>query len=109
MRPSFQKLKQLASPTSSSTLSFPQKTSTMEDNRNERSVLTIFDVSKAKFQTILTVLDVTKSRGPNKSTAVLFKETAVERSLSLNEFFKEVKLLRKLPSAWKDATIVATY
>ena len=109
MRPTVPKRKHLVSFTSSSTRSNPQKTYPLNDIRNERSVLTIFDVSKDKILSILTDLEITKSRGANKFPPVPFKGTAVEMSASLNKLYKNVKRLQKLPSVWKDATIVPVY
>ena len=71
--------------------------------------LTNFDVSRSKIRSILTDLDITKSRGPNKFPPVLFQKTAVEMSTTLNKLFKNVKRLRTLPRCWKDATIVPVY
>ena len=71
---------------------------TLQDIRNERSVLTNFDVSRSKVRSILTDLDITKSRGPNNFPPVLFKKTAVEMSSTLNKLFKNVRRLRTLPS-----------
>ena len=87
----------------------PKKNYSLKDIRNENPVLTNFDVSKAKVRSILANLDITKSRGPNKLPPVLFRETALEISTALNKIFRNVKRLRKLPKAWKDATIVPVY
>ena len=39
---------------------------TLQDIRNERSVLTNSDVSRSEIRSILIDVDITKSRGPNK-------------------------------------------
>ena len=63
----------------------PKIAYTLPDIRNKRSVLTIFDVSRSKIPSILTDLDITKSRGPNKFLPGLFTKTAVQMSTNLNK------------------------
>ena len=56
----------------------PKTPYTLQDIRNERSVLTNFDVSRSKFRSILTDLDITKSRTPHKFPPQVFKKQVLK-------------------------------
>ena len=82
---------------------------TLQVLRYDRLVPKTFDVSRSKLRCILTDLNITKSRIPNKIPPVHFKKTAVETNTTLKKLFRKVNRLRKLPRCWKDATIVPVH
>ena len=79
---------------------FSEKTEDMVADDLPEPTLMNFDVS-SKIRSILTNLDVSKTRGPDNIPACFLQQLAEPLSLFLSATFRNIKRLGKIPNCWK--------
>ena len=67
--------------------------------------LTNFSISKAKLRSIISDLDVSKTRGPNGYPPSFFVNSGESVIHALHLLLKNIKRLRKIPKCWKRAVV----
>ena len=67
--------------------------------------LTNFSTSKAKLRSIISDLDVSKTRGPNGYPPSFFVNSGEGMIHALHLLLKNIKRLRKIPKCWKRAVV----
>ena len=67
--------------------------------------LTKFRISKAKLRSIISDLDVNKTRGPNGYPPSFFVDSVEGMIHALHLLLKNIKSLRKIPKCWKRAAV----
>ena len=67
--------------------------------------LTNFSISKAKLRSIISDLDVSKTRGPNGYPPSFFVNSGEGMIHALHLLLKNIKRLRKIPKCWKRAVV----
>ena len=81
----------------------------IKDNKVENPTLKNFSISKANIKSILLELDITKTRGPNGISPILYQRTSKQMSSTLHKVFKNIKRLKRLPKKWKVAAVCPIY
>ena len=87
----------------------PKSSFNLSDMKCENTILSNFSISKTYLNQIITVLDITKLRGPDGFPPIFFQRTAREMTTILHCVFKNIKRVRKKPDKWKFAVVSPIY
>ena len=87
----------------------PKHSFSIEDINSMNPTLTNFCISKQKINQIQSVLDITKTRGPNVFPPIFYQKTAKPMTDVLYLVCKNIERLRKIPDQWKIASVTTIY